>query len=173
MTAQPNAHPANCRACGAPLTHTMVDLGLSPVSNAFIRPENIAQGDVDHSLAVLHGLTSSTGGMVAAATTSIPERSDAGRNYDYRYAWIRDQCYAGQAASAAGDPALLMTCADFVTARLLDSGPELKPAYTIDGGTVPDESRLQLPGYPGADLCRDQSGHQAPPENSAGHRGAF
>ena len=45
------------------------------------------------------GLTSSAGGMVAAATTSLPERAEAGRNYDYRYAWIRDQCYAGQAAA--------------------------------------------------------------------------
>ncbi|MCA3182045.1 MULTISPECIES: class I SAM-dependent methyltransferase [unclassified Cupriavidus] len=50
MTAQHNAHPANCRACGAPLTHSMVDLGLSPVSNAFIRPENIAQGEMFYPL---------------------------------------------------------------------------------------------------------------------------
>ncbi len=33
---------------------------------------------------------------------SLPERADKGRNYDYRYAWIRDQCYAGQAAAALG-----------------------------------------------------------------------
>ena len=33
--------------------------------------------------------------MVAAATISLPERAEAGRNYDYRYVWIRDQCYAG------------------------------------------------------------------------------
>ena len=52
--------------------------------------------------AVLRGLTSAGGGMVAAATTSLPERAEAGRNYDYRYVWIRDQCYAGQAVAAAG-----------------------------------------------------------------------
>ena len=50
----------------------------------------------------MHGLTSSGGGMVAAATTSLPERAREGRNYDYRYVWIRDQCYAGQAVAAAG-----------------------------------------------------------------------
>ena len=51
---------------------------------------------------VLRGMTSRAGGMVAAATTSLPERAEQGRNYDYRYAWIRDQAYAGQAAAAAG-----------------------------------------------------------------------
>ncbi|WP_434099493.1 glycoside hydrolase family 15 protein [Streptomyces sviceus] len=29
--------------------------------------------------------------MVAAATTSLPERAEEGRNYDYRYVWIRDR----------------------------------------------------------------------------------
>ena len=62
----------------------------------------VAQRDARHAYAVLTGLTSSSGGMVAAATTSLPERASQGRNYDYRYAWIRDQCYAGQAAAAAG-----------------------------------------------------------------------
>ncbi len=38
--------------------------------------------------------------MVAAATMSLPERAQEGRNYDYRYAWIRDQCFTGQAVAA-------------------------------------------------------------------------
>lgn len=45
----------------------------------------LARSDVRHSVAVLRGMTSSGGGMVAAATTSLPERVEAGRNYDYRY----------------------------------------------------------------------------------------
>ncbi len=105
--------------------------------------------DTRRSYAVLRGLTSSTGGMVAAATTSLPERAEAGRNYDYRYAWIRDQCYAGQAAAAAGDRHLLDAAVDFVSARILDAGDKLAPAYTVTGGTVPDQRNLDLPGYPG------------------------
>ena len=101
------------------------------------------------SYAVLRGLTSASGGMVAAATTSLPERAEAGRNYDYRYVWIRDQCYAGQAVAAAGAPALLDDAVRFVTARLLDHGPDLKPAYTTHGAAVPDQRHLDLPGYPG------------------------
>ena len=109
-----------------------------------------APGDSGHSWAVLRGLTSSTGGMVAAATTSLPERADEGRNYDYRYAWIRDQCYAGQAAAAAGALDLLDGSVRFVTERVLTDGPDLRPAYTVAGYAVPDERGLHVPGYPGA-----------------------
>ena len=65
-------------------------------------PGTIADRDARHAYAVMLGLTSSGGGMAAAATMSLPERAEEGRNYDYRYAWIRDQCYAGQAVAAAG-----------------------------------------------------------------------
>jgi GH15 family glucan-1,4-alpha-glucosidase len=97
----------------------------------------------------MSGLTSVSGGMVAAATTSLPERARAGRNYDYRYAWIRDQCYAGRAAAVSGAPALLDEAVRFVAARLRDDGPRLRPAYTVTGGRPPDEHELPVPGYPG------------------------
>ena len=109
----------------------------------------IAPRDARHAWAVLRGLTSGGGGMVAAATMSLPERADRGRNYDYRYAWIRDQAYAGIAAARAGALDLLDAAAGFAAARLLDDGPELKPAYTVAGGPVPSERSLDLTGYPG------------------------
>jgi alpha,alpha-trehalase len=102
-----------------------------------------------HSYAVLRGLTSHTHGMVAAVTTSLPERAEAGRNYDYRYAWIRDQAIAGQAVAAAGAHPLLTDAVSFVSARLHDHGDRLAPAYTVDGGPVPGQRQLPLPGYPG------------------------
>ncbi len=79
----------------------------------------VAPRDARHGYAVLRGLTSASGGMVAAATTSLPERSGAGRNYDYRYAWIRDQCYTGQAVAAHGPHPLLDTAVGFVAERLV------------------------------------------------------
>ncbi len=109
----------------------------------------VAARDARHSYAVLAGLTTAGGGMVAAATTSLPERADQGRNYDYRYVWIRDQCYAGQAVARAGGHPLMDDAVRFVSARLLEHGPDLKPAYTITGGRVPDQRQLNLPGYPG------------------------
>ncbi len=96
---------------------------------------------------VMRGLTSRGGGMVAAATTSLPERAEAGRSYDYRYVWIRNQCFAGQAVAAAGAYPLLDDATRFVAERILSDGPELAPAYTTAAGRVPDESHLDLSGY--------------------------
>jgi alpha,alpha-trehalase len=115
-----------------------------PPLDAVVAPRDARQAQV-----VLRGLTSSGGGMVAAATTSLPERAEEGRNYDYRYAWIRDQVYAGRAAAAAGAFSLLDDAVTFISARLHEDGPKMVPAYTADGGRVPDQRDLNLPGYPG------------------------
>ncbi len=88
--------------------------------------------------------------MVAAATMSLPERAQQGRNFDYRYCWIRDQCYAGQAVAAAGGYSLLDDAVRFVSERVLADGPDLKPAYCVTGDVVPGEVDLDLSGYPGA-----------------------
>jgi GH15 family glucan-1,4-alpha-glucosidase len=109
----------------------------------------VAQRDATHAYAVLAGLTSPGGGMVAAATTSLPERARQGRNYDYRFVWIRDQTYAGQAIAKAGAYPLMDDAVRFVSGRLLADGAHLKPAYTITGADVPDQRQLKLPGYPG------------------------
>ncbi|GAA2371302.1 glycoside hydrolase family 15 protein [Dactylosporangium salmoneum] len=112
----------------------------------------LADRDARHACAVLHGLSTPEGGTVAAATTSLPERAEAGRNYDYRYAWVRDQSFAGLAAAAAGADGLLDRAVRFVSQRLLADGPGLAPAYLAGSGArVPDEQELGfLPGYPGA-----------------------
>ncbi|HZQ65534.1 MAG TPA: glycoside hydrolase family 15 protein [Gaiellaceae bacterium] len=111
--------------------------------------QTVGRRDARHAYAVLAGLTSSGGGMVAAATMSLPERAREGRNYDYRYVWIRDQCYTGQAVARTGPHALLDDAVRFVRERVLEDGPGLKPAYTITGGRVPDERHVGLAGYPG------------------------
>jgi alpha,alpha-trehalase len=110
----------------------------------------VAPAAARHAYTVLSGLTGASGGMVAAATTSLPEHARGGRNYDYRFAWIRDQCYAGGAVARSGPHPLMDDAVRFVAARLLEDGPALKPAYTIAGGPVPDQRHLGLPGYPGA-----------------------
>ncbi|MEV5547353.1 glycoside hydrolase family 15 protein [Streptomyces sp. NPDC052309] len=110
-----------------------------------------APRDARHAYAVLRGLTSTSGGMVAAATTSLPERANRGRNYDYRFAWLRDQCYAGLAVAAHGPHELLDDAVRFVAERVLTDGDGLRPAYTVDGRPVGAQRTLRLPGYPGGD----------------------
>lgn len=120
-------------------------------------PDVLDEADARHSAAVLCGMTSASGAMVAAATTGLPERAEQGRNYDYRYAWIRDQAYAGNAAFSAGMDSLGDQSVRFVGARLLADGADLTPAYTVRGEPIPDVSSLGLPGYPGG---QDTVGNQ-------------
>lgn len=108
----------------------------------------IAADDARQPYAVLRGLTGPDGAMVAAATMGLPERANEKRNYDFRYARIRDQCFVGDAAAAC--IGLLDDAVRFVACRLLADGARLRPACTVTGGRVPDEVELALPGYPGA-----------------------
>ena len=108
-----------------------------------------APRDTEHAYAVLRGMTTRGGGMVAAATLGLPERAEAGRNYDYRYVWIRDQCYTGVAVAATDAHTLLDDAVRFVAARILEHGDQLAPAYRTDGSPVPEQTTLDLPDYPG------------------------
>lgn len=107
-----------------------------------------APSDARHSYAVLRGLTGN-GGTVAAATTSLPERAGDERNYDYRYVWMRDQCFVGQAAAACGADPLLDASVRTVAERLIEDRDKLAPAYTVAGEPIPSPRHLTLPGYPG------------------------
>jgi len=112
--------------------------------------DTVAPRDVQHSIAVLRGLTSVSGGTVAAATMCLPERAEAGRNYDYRYSWLRDTACVGRVGAAVkGAEAFLDGATRWTVARLLDGGPAVMPVYAVDGRPVPTEARLDLPGYPG------------------------
>lgn len=121
-----------------------------------------AQRDVRQSIAVLRGMTDPGGATVAAATTALPERAEAGRNYDYRYAWVRDIAYIGHAGAAMpGAEVMLSDAVHWVTARLLEDGPETHPAYCCDGRPVPDPEHLGLPGYPGgSDVIGNRASQQ-------------
>jgi GH15 family glucan-1,4-alpha-glucosidase len=122
---------------------------------------NIAARDAWHARAVLRGLTCPGGGMVAAVTMALPERADAGRSYDYRYAWVRDQAMAGQAAARAGADDLLDDATNFLCARLLADESGMAPVYSVTGDTIPDERSVDLPGYPGgADVAGNHANRQ-------------
>src|SRR5699024_9355574 len=98
--------------------------------------------------AVLTGMTSQDNGMVAAATMSLPEREHAHRDYDYRYCWIRDQCYAGQAVATLGPNPLLTAALHFITDRILEEKEELTPACPVDGRHGTEQYDIGVRSHP-------------------------
>ncbi len=74
-----------------------------------------------------------TGAIVAALTTSIPEAPGSGRNWDYRYCWLRDAYFVIQALNRLGATRTMERYVDFI-ATVASGGADLKPLY----GIVPD-----------------------------------
>lgn len=74
-----------------------------------------------------------TGAIVAAMTTSIPEAPGSGRNWDYRYCWLRDAYFVIQALNRLGATRTMERYLDFITTVASGRG-ELRPLY----GIVPD-----------------------------------
>ncbi len=88
-----------------------------------------------------------TGLMVAAPTTSLPECIGGERNWDYRYAWIRDTAYVIEALSMIGlkkeATKFLYDIMEFITR----DNDELHTIYTIEGKTSLEERELDWDGY--------------------------
>jgi GH15 family glucan-1,4-alpha-glucosidase len=92
-----------------------------------------------------------TGAIVAALTTSIPEHADSGRNWDYRYCWLRDAYYVVQALNRIGAVDILENYLGYLR-NLVDSakGGHIQPVYGV--GLEPaliERFAEALPGYRG------------------------
>lgn len=93
-----------------------------------------------------------TGALTAAATTSLPEHEGAGRNWDYRFCWLRDASFTLQALHAVGHRAEAAAYAAFLAKLEARTAPDerLQPLYGVGGETQLDESELlHLAGYRG------------------------
>ena len=95
-----------------------------------------------------------SGGIAAAATTSLPEHIGGVRNWDYRYCWLRDAALSAAALVRLGSHEEAMDYLDWVLG-VLDAGdgqPErLNPLYALDGGKLPPEADItELSGYGGS-----------------------
>jgi len=106
---------------------------------------------VERSLLALKLLTTAqTGAIAAAATTSLPERIGGERNYDYRYAWIRDSAFALDAFGAMGYREQVHASLSWVLAASEPTHPRMEPFYTLDRRVPRTERRLELAGYRGS-----------------------
>lgn len=93
-------------------------------------------------------LYSPTGAIAAAATTSLPEGIGGTKNYDYRYAWVRDASYTIKAFMRIGSMAEAKAAFTWLIKRLDEHGA--KVCYRLDGRLLDEMREIDLPGYRGS-----------------------
>ncbi|KQT47428.1 glycoside hydrolase family 15 [Aureimonas sp. Leaf454] len=93
-------------------------------------------------------LYSPTGAIAAAATTSLPEGIGNTKNYDYRYAWVRDASYTIKAFMRIGSMAEAKAAFTWLIKRLDEHGA--KVCYRLDGRLLDEMREVDLPGYRGS-----------------------
>lgn len=114
------------------------------------RYDGLWREQVRRSALVLKMLTfAPTGAIVAAPTTSLPERIGGPRNWDYRYMWPRDAAFTVYALLRLGFTAEAKAFNDFVEARSHEGAAGVvRPIYRIDGTNDLEEHTLDhLSGY--------------------------
>ena len=93
-------------------------------------------------------LYSPSGAIAAAPTTSVPEGIGGAKNWDYRYAWVRDASYTIEAFLTAGAEAEAKAAFTWLLTQLRQHGSRV--CYTLSGGIVPQVKRWAMPGYRGS-----------------------
>jgi GH15 family glucan-1,4-alpha-glucosidase len=108
------------------------------------------------SLITLKGLTfAPTGGIVAAATTSLPERIGGVRNWDYRYGWIRDATFTLYALIMSGYTSEAVAWRDWLLRAVAGTPSSMQILYGASGERrLPELTLDWLPGYEGSQPVR-------------------
>ncbi len=107
------------------------------------------QEPVHGSLVTLKALTyAPTGAIVAAATTSLPERVGGVRNWDYRYCWLRDATFTLYAFHLAGYGDEAAAWRDWLLRAVAGDPAKLQIMYGVAGERrLPELELAWLPGY--------------------------
>ncbi|PTL74303.1 glucoamylase [Rathayibacter caricis DSM 15933] len=111
---------------------------------------------VVRSLLTLRALTDDqTGGIVAAATTSLPEEFGGSRNWDYRYVWLRDAALTLQALLAHGFEQEAQKWRAWLLRAVAGDPADVQIMYGIAGERdLAERTMPSLPGYDGASPVR-------------------
>ena len=105
--------------------------------------------EVRRSLLVLKALTyAPTGGILAAATTSLPEQLGGARNWDYRYCWLRDATFTLQALLGTGFVTEARAWREWLVRAVAGDPADLQSMYGLDGRRrLPELELAWLSGY--------------------------
>ena len=114
-----------------------------------VRVEDEYSEPVARSLLVLRALTHRrTGGIIAAATTSLPEDFGGVRNWDYRFCWLRDAALSLEALLAHGHVDAAATWRDWLLRAIAGDPERLQIMYSITGDrNLPEREVAHLAGY--------------------------
>ncbi len=117
-----------------------------------IGPGGAHRSEVVRSLLVLRALTNhDTGGIAAAATTSLPEDFGGARNWDYRFVWLRDAALTLEALLAHGFIALADDWRTWLLRAVAGDPADLQIMYGMAGERNLHEHELaHLSGYAGS-----------------------
>lgn len=116
--------------------------------------------EVVRSAVVLKGLTlGDTGGLIAAATTSLPEEIGGERNWDYRYVWLRDATFSLMALENVGFSDEAAAWRNWLLRAVAGDPAALQIMYGPAGERRLTETELQwLSGYEGSRPVRIGNG---------------
>ena len=90
---------------------------------------------------------SPTGAIAAAATTSLPESLAGGKNWDYRYAWVRDLAYTVTALTRFGLREETHGSVSWLLRTIRANGPDLHVFYDLDGGLPGGTEEHDIAGW--------------------------
>lgn len=110
-----------------------------------------------------------SGAIAASATTSLPERVGGDRNFDYRYAWVRDMSFSIEALMNLGALEEVHASISWLLAAVKRSAPELYVFYSLSGDPPGAEAQIAYRGY--LDSQPVQSGNQAAHQRQLGSWG--
>ena len=90
-----------------------------------------------------------SGGIIASGTTSLPEADGTGRNWDYRYCWMRDTYYSLHGFNSIGHFEEVEKYFSYIYNIINRTTGRINPVYTITGEKVNPVKELNLDGYLG------------------------